>query len=55
MRAGKNDAKSPFIIDEFIRRVMNIASDGKTVTGHVNVLYVNGVLKVVFILRNNSL
>lgn len=44
IRAGKNDIRNPFIIDELIRRLSHDMGNGASL-GVINSLYVNGELK----------
>jgi len=44
IRAGKNDIRNPFIIDELVRRLCKDMGQVST-TGVINTLYVNGELK----------
>ncbi len=47
LRAGKNDARNPFIIDEFMRRVY-LGTGQKGSRGILNTLFINGVYKGYF-------
>jgi hypothetical protein len=44
IRAGKNDIKNPFIIDELVRRISTDMGQGAS-NGIINTVYVNGELK----------
>ncbi|MGC6566526.1 MAG: lamin tail domain-containing protein [Akkermansiaceae bacterium] len=44
LRAGKNDIRNPFVIDELIRRLSRDMGQGASI-GIINSLYVNGELK----------
>ena len=44
IRAGKNDIRNPFVIDELVRRLSRDMGNGASV-GVINSLYVNGELK----------
>lgn len=44
IRAGKNDIRNPFVIDELVRRLSRDMGNGASI-GIINSLYVNGELK----------